>query len=66
MVFPKILKNTIQTKNKKLFIDDMIPEMLSYKKLSPILNWLFFRGRKLNISLIFTTQSYFDVQKILE
>ena len=38
MVFPKILKNTIQTKNKKLFIDDMIPEMLSYKKLSPILN----------------------------
>ena len=65
MVFPKILKNTIQTKNKKIltFFDDMISDMLSNKKLIPIVNGLYFRGRKLNISLVFATQPYFDMQK---
>ena len=32
-------------------------------KLNPILTELFMRGRKLNISLVFITQSYFFVQK---
>ena len=41
----------------------MIADMLSNKKLNPIVTELFVRGRKLNISLIFITQSYFAVPK---
>ena len=41
----------------------MIPDMLSNKKLNPIVTDLFIRGRKLNISLAFTMQSYFAVPK---
>ena len=37
----------------------MIPDTLVNKKLNPIITKLFIRGRKLNISLIFITQSYF-------
>ena len=37
--------------------------MLSNKKLNPIVTELFIRGRKLNISIIFITQSYFSVPK---
>ena len=37
--------------------------MLSNKKLNPIVTELFIRGRKLNISLVFITQSYFAVPK---
>ena len=43
----------------------MILDMLSNKKLNPIVTELFIRGRKLNISLIFITQSYFAVPKII-
>ena len=41
----------------------MIPDMLSNKKLNPIVTDLFIRGRKLNISLAFIMQSYFAVPK---
>ena len=37
--------------------------ILSDKKLNPIITALFIRGRKLNISLVFITQSYFAVPK---
>ena len=37
--------------------------MLSNKKLNPIVTELFIRGRKLNISLVFITQSYFPFPK---
>ena len=37
--------------------------MLSNKKLNPIVTELFNRGRKLNISLVFITQSCFAVPK---
>ena len=43
--------------------DDVIADMLSNKKLNPILTELFIRGRKLNISLVFITQCYFAVPK---
>ena len=33
------------------------------KKLNPIVTELFIRGRKINISLVFITQSYFAVPK---
>ena len=41
----------------------MIPDILSYKKLQQIVTKLFIRARKLNTSLVFITQSYFDIQK---
>ena len=52
-------------KKRKILIvfDDMIADMLSNKKLNPIVTELFIRGRKLNISLAFITQSYFVVPK---
>ena len=44
----------------------MIADIVSNKKLKPIVTELFIRGRKLNISLVFTTQSYFAVPKIIK
>ena len=41
----------------------MIADMLSNKKLNPIVTELFIRGRKLNISLAFITQSYTAVPR---
>ena len=41
----------------------MIADMLSNKKLHPIVTQLFIRGGKLNVSLVFITQSYFSVPK---
>ena len=50
--------------NKKLIdFDDMIADMINNKKLNLIVTELFIRGRKLNISLVFITQSYFKVPK---
>ena len=41
----------------------MIAYMLSNKKFNPTVIELFIRGRKLNISLVFISQSYFAVPK---
>ena len=50
--------------NKILIVfDDMIADMIHNKKLNSIVTELFIRGRKLNISLVFITQSYFKVPK---
>ena len=43
----------------------MIADMLSNKMLNQIVTELFIRRRKLNISLVFITQSYFAVPKYL-
>ena len=66
-----IYKNTEEyNPNKKLKIlfvlDGMIADMLSNKKLNPIVAELFIRGIKLNISLVFITESCFAVTKILD
>ena len=52
-------------KKRKIWIvfDDMIADLYSNKKLNPIVTELFIRGGKLNISLIFITQSYFAAPK---
>ena len=51
-------------KRKTLIVFDyMIADMLSNKKLNRIVTELFIRGKKLNISLVFITQSYFAVPK---
>ena len=50
--------------NKVLIVfDDMIADMINNKKLNSIVTELFIRGRKLSISLVFITQSYFKVPK---
>ena len=41
----------------------MIADVINNKKLNLIVTELFIRGRKLNISLVFITQSYFKVPK---
>ena len=41
----------------------MIADMINNKKLNPVVTELFIRGRKLNISIVFITQSYFKVPK---
>ena len=46
-----------------IVFDDIIAGMESNKKLSPIVTKSFLRGRKLNISLVFISQSYFRVPK---
>ena len=50
-------------KKRKILIvfDDMIADMLSNKKRNQIVTELFIRERKLNISLVFITQSDFAV-----
>ena len=45
--------------------NDMIADMLSNKKLNAIVTELFKRIRKLNVSLVFITQSYFALTKII-
>ena len=49
-------------KERKILIvfDYMIADMFTNKKLQQIVKDLFIRGRKLNISLTFITQSYFE------
>ena len=52
-------------KERKILIifDEMITDMINNKKLNSVVTETFIRGRKLNISLIFITQSYFKVPK---
>ena len=50
--------------NKILIVfDDMIADIIHNKKLNSIVTEFFIRGRKLNISLVFSTHSYFKVPK---
>ena len=46
-IFIKILKNTIQVKNKKILIvlDDTIADTLNNKESNPVVTELFNRGR---------------------
>ena len=46
-----------------IVFDDVIADIFNKKKLNPIVTELFIRGRKLNISISFITQSYFKVPK---
>ena len=65
IIFIKALKKTIQMKNVtyQLLFDDTNADMLSSKKPNSAVTELFIIGRKLNISLVFITQSYFKVPK---
>ena len=53
------------SKKQRILIisDDMIADMLSNKRLNPVVSELFIRVRKLNFPLVFMIQPYFDVPK---
>ena len=45
--------------------DDVITDKKPNKKLSPIVTELFLGGRNLNVSLVFISQSYFKMLKVI-
>ena len=59
-----MFRKKMYEENKILVVfDDMITDMIHNRKLDSIVTELLIRGRKLNISLVFITQSYFKVPK---
>ena len=65
-VYKNIDKYKTDKEQKILVVfDDMIAEIINDKKLNSIATELFIRGTKLNISLVFITQSYFKLSKDL-
>ena len=64
MTFMRILMITIQAEKKNLTVfDDMIADIMTNRRFKAIIKELFIRCRKLNIRLVFITQSYFSVPK---
>ena len=64
MMFMKIWWLQSSRKRKILIVfDDMIADIMATKTFQAIIKQLFIRCRKLNISLVFITQSYFSVPK---
>ena len=53
----------IRKGNVFIVFDVMIADIISNKKIYPVVSELFIRGRKLNIYTAFITQSYFKVRK---
>ena len=63
-VYENIDNYNLNSKRKILIaFDDMIAEIMTDKRIQSIIKELFIRCRKLNISLVFITQSYFSVPK---
>ena len=55
--------NPIRKRKKLIVFDDMIADIMTNKRFQAIIKELFIRCRKLNISLVFITSSYFSVPK---
>ena len=55
--------NPIKKRKILIVFDDMIADMINNNKLNPVVTDLFIRGRKLNTSIVFITQSYFKLPK---
>ena len=55
--------NLIRKRKTLAVFDDMIADIMINKKFQVIIKELFISCRKLNISLVFITQSYFSVLK---
>ena len=65
-IYKNIEEYNLNKKRKILIIfDDMIADMRINKKFNPVVTELFIGRRKLNIPLVFITQSYFAVPKII-
>ena len=59
MIFIENIEEYNSNKECKILVvfDDMIAGVLGNEKLNPVVTELFIRGRKLNIFLVFITQS---------
>ena len=63
-VYKNIEDYNLRKKYKVLIVFDyMIADIINNNKLNPLVTELFIGGRKLNISIVFITQSYFKVPK---
>ena len=63
-VYKNIIDYNPDKENKILLVfGDMISDMINNKKINLIVTELFIIGKKVNISLVFITQSYFKVPK---
>ena len=63
-IYENINSYNLNRRRKILIVfDDMIADIMTNKKFQSIIKELFIRCRKLNISLVFITQSYFSVPK---
>ena len=63
-VYSNIDDYNSKRKRKILIVfDDMIADIMTNKTFQDIIKELFFRCRKLNVSLVFITQSYFKTPK---
>ena len=63
-VYKNINEYNSNKENKILIVfDDMIADITKNKKLDSIVTKLYIRGRKINVSVVFITQSYFKVPK---
>ena len=48
--------NSIKKQKTLIIFDDMMGDILSNRKVNPIVTELFIRSRKLNISIVFVTE----------
>ena len=55
--------NPSRKRRNFIVFDDMIADIMTNKRFQSIIKELFIRCRKLNVSLVFITQSYFSVPK---
>ena len=63
-IYKNIEEHNSNKKRKILIVfDDMIADILSNKKINPIVTELFIRGRKVNIYLVFMIQYFFAVPR---
>ena len=63
-VYQNIDDYHLNRKRKIIVFDDMIADIITNKKFEAILKELLIRCRKVNMSLVFITQSYFSVPKM--
>ena len=57
--------NSMRKRKKIIAFDDMIVDITTNRRFQAIIKELFIRCKKLNVSLVFITQSYFSVPKDL-
>ena len=62
------IKNYNKSRDKKVLIvfDDRIADIEYNKNFKRIIKKLFYRARKINVSIVFITQSYFRALKVLD
>ena len=64
-VYENIHNYNLSRKRKILIVfDDMVADIMKNKKFQAVMKELFIKCRKLNVSLVFITQSYFSNWKI--